>query len=54
MGGDYIMLPAIIFLAILPGNFFTYYYLTKAVPVKKTVAIYYPAHSNSAGLLGYQ
>ena len=29
------MLPAIIFLAILPGNFFTYYYLTKAVPVKK-------------------
>lgn len=35
MGGDYIMLPAIIFLAILPGNFFTYYYLTKAVPVKK-------------------
>lgn len=29
------MVPAAIFLALLPGTFFTYYYLTKAVPVKK-------------------
>ena len=29
------MLPCLIFLSILPGNFFTYYYLTKAVSVKK-------------------
>jgi hypothetical protein len=29
------MLPALIFFALMPGNFFTYYYLTKAVPVKK-------------------
>lgn len=29
------LLPFLIFLAILPGNFFTYYYVTKAIPVKK-------------------
>ena len=48
------MVPAAIFLALLPGTFFTYYYLTKAVPVKKTVAIYHPDHSDPAQLLGHQ
>lgn len=29
------MLPFVIFLTLLPGTFFTYYYLSKAVPIKK-------------------